>query len=287
MASADTSPSAAKSWSSAVLGAEGLYAGALPPPGFHFVNYTYYYAADALKGRHGGDVSAPPFTDFKARVLADVFRPIYVSKLRLFGANVAWHACIPVTRATQKSDFFEDTKSGLGDIYVSPLILGWHSPPWHWVAALDVICPTGEYYSGDVTTIGHNHWTFEPAFAVSYLGQSGLEASAKFMYDFHTEDPRLDYKEGQQLHIDWSVSQALGQARQWRVGLSGYMLRSLQDDKVNGSRISGSKEQVFAVGPSVAYRQGSLNVELKVMNEFAAKNRPEGTAAWLKLTYSF
>ena len=274
----------AASWSSAVLGAEGWYAGALPPPGMYLLNYTLYYSAHELKGEHGGHVSALPLTDFEARVVADVIRPLYVSDKTILGANPAWHMCIPVLTMRQKTDYWSDVTEGLGDVYVSPLILGWHNPPWHYVAALDVITPTGHYSRG-ITTVGHNHWTFEPAFAISYIGESGFSASTKLMYDIHTEDHRADYKEGQQFHLDYNVGYSLGEKGQWRVGLCGYFLQSMEEDKLNGHRIDGSEEGVAAIGPTVSYQAGKLNVEVKVQREFDAENRPEGTAAWLKLIY--
>jgi len=276
----------ARSWSSAVLGAEGWYAGALPPPGLHLINYTLYYRAHDLKGAHGGHVGGPPLTDYKARVVADVFRPIYVSDKTILGANPAWHMCIPVVAMRQSTDFWSDSMEGLGDIYVSPLILGWHSPPWHYVAGLDVICPTGHYSSHDLTTIGHNHWTFEPAFAVSYIGESGFSASTKIMYDLHTEDHTTNYKEGDQLHLDYNVGYCFGENRQWKVGLCGYFLQSMEEDEVDFHRLEGSQERVAAIGPTVSYQAGKLNVTLKVQKEFDAENRPEGTSAWLKLIYS-
>jgi len=277
----------ARSASSAILGAEGWYAGALPPPGFHLVDYNLYYRANEIKGRRGRHVTGAPFTDFRAPVYANVIRPIYVSDRTILGANPAWHVCIPIVYKEMKSDFFSQSKVGLGDIYVSPLILGWHRPPWHWVAALDVIVPTGRYDRNDTVTIGNNHWTFEPAFAVSYIGQSGFSASTKLMYDIHTEDHALDYKEGDQFHLDYNVGYAWGQKRQWRAGLCGYFLTTLEEDEQNGSRLPGSEESVFAIGPTLAYQLGRLNIEAKVQREMGAENRPEGTAGWLKLIYSF
>jgi len=276
-----------RSASSAILGAEGWYAGALPPPGVHLLNYTLYYTAHELKGENGGDAKSPPFTDFDARVVAQVIRPIYVSEKKLFGANMAWQAVIPIVAKRQTSDFFDDSMEGLGDIYVSPLLLSWHKPPFHYAAGLDIITPTGNYSSHDITTIGNNHWTFEPAFAVSYLSKSGLCASTKLMYDYHTEDHKLDYQEGQQFHLDYNVGYQFGPEKHWKAGLCGYWLTSLEEDELDRDRLSGSEERVFAIGPTLGYGKDNWLVVLKAQKEFEAENRPEGTAYWLKIVYSF
>ncbi len=284
---ADTTPLDAKSTSSAILGAEGLYVGALPPPGFYLIDYTLYYRATEFHGHHGGDVNTPPFTDFEAWALANVVRGLYVANTTILGANPAWHVVIPYVHKSLSSDFFDQDKTGLGDIYVSPIILGWHRPPWHWAAGLDVIMPTGKYHKGDVNNIGNNHWTFEPAAALSYIGESGFMADTKLMYDFHTEDHALDYREGQQFHLDYNVGYAFGAQKQWRAGICGYYLTSLQNDKFEDKTIHGSKEKVFAIGPAVSYQLGRLSIEVKVQKEIMAQNRPEGVATWLKLIYAF
>lgn len=283
----DMPPPNSRSASSAVLGAEGLYAGALPPPGFHLLNYSFYYRAHELKGKGGGHVSSPPFTDFKARAFANIIRPIYVSDKKILGANPAWHVVVPLVAKTLTSDFFEDSEEGLGDIYISPLILGWHRPPWHWVAGLDLITPTGDYQKHGVTTIGNNHWTFEGAVAVSYMPESGFSASTKLMYDIHTEDRSAKYKEGDQFHLDYDVGYSFGANRQWRAAACGYFLTSLEDDHFNHDRIDGSKERVFAVGPGFFYSKGKLTVGVKVQKEMRARNRPQGTASWIKIIYSY
>ncbi len=285
--SADTIPAGARSASSAILGAEAFCCGALPPPGFHLLDYNLYYSAHKLKGRNGVEVEAAPFTDFKASAFATVLRPIYVSEATLFGANMAWQVVIPLVHKHQESNFFDDTMDGVGDIYVSPLILGWHKPPWHWAVGLDVITPTGHYSRTDITTIGNNHWTFEPAAAISYIGENGLHADVKLMYDFHTRDSALDYREGEQFHLDYNVGLMLGKDKTWKVGVSGYWLTSTEDDSGPGGTIANSEEKVFAIGPSVMYQKGKLLVEARLQFEMEAQNRPEGTVGWLKIGYSF
>ena len=276
-----------KSTSSAILGAEGWYAGALPPPGFHVLDYTLYYTAHELKGQDGGHVSAPPFSDYDARVVAQVIRPLYVSDKKLLGGNMLWHAVIPLVAKRQSSDFFKDSMEGLGDVYVSPLTLAWHKPPFHWAAGLDVIMPTGDYSDTDITTIGNNHWTFEPAFAASYMAKSGFCASTKLMYDYHTEDHDLDYQEGEQFHLDYNVGYRFGPKKAWKAGLGGYWLTSLEEDELNGNSLNNSEEAVWAIGPTVGFDSPPWSVALKAQDEFAAQNRPQGTSYWLKVIYSF
>lgn len=276
-----------RSTSSAILGAEGWYAGALPPPGFHMLNYTLYYNAHVMKGEDGGEVDSPPFTGFNTSVLAQVIRPMYVSDTKILGGNLLWHAVVPILDKRQSSDFFRDSEGGLGDIYLNPATLAWHKPPFHWAAGLDIIAPTGEYDEDQLTNVGNNHWTLEPVFAASYLGKSGFCASTKLMYDYHTENDDIDYQEGQQFHLDYNLGYRFGSRGAWKAGLCGYWLTSLEDDTLNGDTLHGSGERVCAAGPTIQYGIKGLSVALKAQQEFEAENRPEGTSYWLKVIYSF
>ena len=287
-APADDKPAPkSRSTSSAILGAEGWYAGALPPPGWHILDYTLYYNAHEMKGQDGGNVDAPPFTGFNTSVIAQVIRPMYVSDTKILGGNVLWHAVIPILDKRQSSDFFRGSEGGLGDIYLNPITLAWHKPPFHYAAGLDVIAPTGEYDEDQMVNVGNNHWTLEPAFAVSYLSKSGFCASTKLMYDYHTENHDIHYQEGQQFHLDYNVGYRFGKNGAWKAGIGGYWLTSLEDDTLNDDTLHGSEERVYAAGPTIQYAGGNWSVALKAQEEFQAKNRPEGTSYWLKLIYSF
>lgn len=278
--------------SSAILGTEDYFAGALPPPGFHFIDYLAYYTADELKDSDGKKVPL----DFELDVLADVLRPIFVSDIEVLGASLAWHAVIPVVyQATKVKDFgASDYQFGLGDMYFSPFLLGWHSDLFHCVAGLDIIAPTGQYDRDDFASIGNNHWTFEPAVAVSLIHPDGFDVDLKLMYDIHTKNTddddgsggKQDYLCGQQFHLDYNAGLAV--LDQLRLGVCGYYLIGLQDDEINGEKVEDSKEQVFAVGPSAMFSLSpSLSLVGKAQFETYAENRPLGAMYWLKAVASF
>jgi len=270
--------------SAAINGAECWWSGALPPPGFHYINYTLYYFADDFKDGDGDTYVTPPFADFEAHVAANVFRPIYVADLNILGATPAWHMVIPVLYKSLESDFIDDDVFGLSDVYFSPLILGWHSKNVHGVVGLDIIAPIGTYDEDDVANVGVNHWTFELAGALTVMSNDGWSGSMKLMYDIHTENDDTDILTGQQIHGDWNVGYS---ADEWRAGLSGYFLKGVQDDEVNGVEVPDSKEQVVAVGPSIQWHRGPLAVIVRSQWEFAVENRPQGVSNWLKVIYSF
>ncbi len=280
---ADEPPPPMPGNSSAILGTEDYFAGALPPPGFHFINYLAYYYADELRDEDGD--RAP--MDFRTNVAANVFRGIYVSEIEVLGANLGWHLVVPlVYQDMEIKGLFDESRAGIGDIYFSPFLLGWHWDILHLVAGLDIIAPTGQYNRRRNVNIGSNQWTFEPAVAASLILPEGLTVDLKLMYDFHTENPDTKVRTGQQFHLDYNVGYAV--IDNFRLGVGGYYLIGVQDDRVDGTRVPDSRQQVLAAGPSALYSfNPGLHLVGKVQFETLVENRPRGIFSWLKLIYSF
>ena len=130
-------------------GADDFMAGLVPPPGTYLMLYSNYYSADRYKDDNGDDYDAGPLADVDVSVWANVLRLVHVTDIRILGANWAVQTLIPVL----DMDFefgapfhgLGDSKFGLGDIIVDPLLLAWHWKHFHWAAGLDIFLPTGSY----------------------------------------------------------------------------------------------------------------------------------------------
>ena len=280
-------------------GAEDFVVGALPPPGVYLKNYFALFQKDRLMDDDGKKVPV----DFEADVTVVVPRFIWVTSKTLFGASYGVQAFFPMHwTEVRSSDLGIDAdESGLGDIILTPLILGWHfSPNFHVVAALDIWAPTGDYERDDPASqiLSKNHWTFEPVVAVTYL-RNGFDFSAKFMYDFNTKNDSYnllgvgegELEPGQEFHIDWALSYAKNEGL--RYGISGYAYWQTTKDEFDadagGPTIKGEKGVVYAAGPTIKYwpNQGRFSATLKHQWEFGAENLPEGQTSWLNLIWVF
>ena len=277
-------------------GAETWLAGALPPPGNYFLNYFGYYSGDLVDGSGKKVPGAGVDAWFNA------FRFVQITEHKILGGNWGWHVIVPVVHQDVNLGFGGKSKVGLGDITVNPFVLSWHTKNWHWAAALDINLPVGAYKSGDPrTSIGANYWSVEPIFAFTYLGDTGWEVSAKFMYNIKSKnkdfrqplafsDPKATYESGDEFHMDYLVGKRFGP---WAVGLSGYYLKQTTNDKVNGQTIGvgpggiwseGRKGEVFAIGPTVSYTtKGGVHFTGQWNRETSAENRFEGDKFILKL----
>lgn len=274
-------------------GAENWLAGAVPPPGGYFINYSGYYSGKLKDG------SANTVPDAKVGAWFNAFRYVRTTNKKILGGNWGWHVIAPVVSQKMELGGNKNTVSGLGDITIDPFILSWHSDNWHWATGLDILVPTGTYKQGEPTrSLGANYWSFEPLFAFTYLNKQGWEVSAKFMYNFKTANKdfrpapditKMKYKSGDEFHMDFLVGKHIGN---WGLGVSGYYLQQTTNDKLDGAVISsaagpwsrGRKGRVLAFGPSVNYSSKSgTQFIAQWQHETMVHNRFAGDKFWLKL----
>lgn len=292
-------------------GAEAFMIGAAPPPGFHFINYLYYYSADELtnaKGKNSGLLD-------DATVLAEVARFIWISNYQILGANYGQHLFLLAT--DREMDFKVPVGPNLKKHYHStdapyviwaPFLLTWHlmQGQLHVVFDLaDIYVPLSNEDKNDLSSMGRNYWTFEPVLAATWMPTPELEFSVKLMYDINTRQDDycpgppvlIDRTPGDEFHMDFGASYAV--MPNLRVGLNGYYYRQLEDDDFHGmdaypsalrsalSEIEGEQGQVWALGPGIMYQHKNFMATLRGQWEFESKNRPEGQNVWFKVIYSF
>ena len=265
-------------------GAEGFDSGMVPPPGFHLVHYDLFYGSSSLKDNNGDDVPAAALPgEFDLFVFADVTRLIYISKSTVLGGNWGMHVFVPIMRVSN----FGTSRTGLGDIIVDPFILSWHRPNFHAALGLDIYLPTGSYDKTKLVNPGSNFVTFEPIFAFTARSNSGLGWSMKWHYDINTENSDTKLKPGQEIHFDYALGYDVRPT--CTLGVAGYFYQQVTDDEADGVAVTDQRARVFSIGPGIrfAFPPQRLMLEFRPCFEFGAKNRPQGSALWAKLVYSF
>jgi len=279
-------------------GAEGIMAGALPPPGLYYLNYLTHYSADRLNDKNGNRVQFAPGinADFHVNVSANVSRFVYMTNVEIAGGSLGFYALAPLVHLSGSLNAVPGitstnsrTKSGLGDISVASLV-AWHGKNWHAASGVEITMPTGQYDKTQAFNIGRNYWTIQPIFAGTVLTDNGLELSGKFMYDFNTENTDTKYTSGQEFHFDYAAAYHMGP---WTFGGQGYFYKQVSNDHgtmANGVRAidyDGNKGQVFAAGPAIKYDYKNMSLEVKYQKEVLVENKTEGDKYWLKLIWAF
>lgn len=268
-------------------GAENWFTGALPPAGWYYINYFGYYTGELRSGT-GDKVNVGGSTPSVSAVF-NAFRILDITKLKIAGADYGVHAIVPVVYQSINMGGTNSVTS-VGDITIDPLVLGWHHPQWHAVAAFDVNLPTGNYEKNDPRVcVGAHYYAFEPLLALSYMPKSGWEASAKLMYNIKTTNQATNYHSGQEFHVDYLAGKHV---KSWMLGASGYELKQTTDDTVAGQMVAavpglfnaGRRGQVLAVGPSVAYdTKRHMMFMAQWQHETLVRNRFGGDKVWFKM----
>ena len=275
-------------------GAEGYSAAALPPPGTYFLGYALHYEADRF---NDGDGNAEFLPNFDAEANAVVARLVHNTGVKILGADWTVHVIQPIVDLDVSIAGSGDDTTGLGDMTVNPILLGWHNANGlHVTTGVDVNIPIGSYDPTKLSNIGRNHWNIEPLVAVAYYPKSGFTFDLKMMYDinFTNKDGAItpfnpngaDYRSGNEFHADFAIGQQLGKVK---LGVSGYYYKQTTDDKVDDpvaqaglDALNGFKGEAFAAGPSIAVAAGKVLLIGSWQHEFSSTYRPQGDKFWLK-----
>lgn len=261
------------------LGAEGVLAGALPPPGVYLLTYYQNYKADDFVGSDGKTL----IPDFDIDAKAIVPRLVWMTEQKLLGAQLGFYAAQPLVDLRLKMAGERDHNTGLGDLIFAPM-LGWHQGNHHWAAAIETIFPTGDYDQNQLANIGKNYYTFRPILAYSYSDPKGWDISTKMSYSFNTKNDDTQYQSGDYFAADYSIGYKLHP--HLLLAVEGYTFKQFDSDEANGINVD-FKGQALAYGPGIYYQKDGWALEAKYLKETQVENRPKGDATWLKFVWSF
>ncbi len=280
-------------------------------PGVYFQTNYQHYSADRANGNDGKPVvAATPQPGVSARadshVTGDVLalRGTWLSEARWGEGKLGVSATLPIVRSqvqvsptilggpvlpavvagvNAQAAAASGTREGLADMEIAPFI-DFQDDESRVTFAMAVVAPTGDYDRARPVNPGAgNFWTLRPIVTVSKVFDSGWELGARNTYSFNTENRDTHYTSGQYLHSD--LSALYGLKGGFKVGAGGYAVYQTTSDKGVGAPANGNRARVFGLGPALSWQSesGVWGLEAKVLKEFEAKNRPEGTVAWLRL----
>lgn len=262
------------------LGNESYMTGALPPPGTYGMVFFRSNHFDALKDNNGNNLPV----DFKltANVVAPRF--VWVPSVKALGGDMVLHAIAPLVDLNVKLNGATQSKRGLGDMVVG-IGTGYHlSPNLHVIPAIDVIAPTGDYKAGDLANLGNNHWGIQPMVNVTYVNGTGFNGDIKAMYTFNSTNRATDYRNGQELVIDYDAGVGLGNG--WGVGVGGYYYRQMTNDQLAGQDVLNNKARGVGFGPAIKYDSGKgWFVTGKWQADSGVRNHAAGNSLVIKAVF--
>lgn len=260
------------------LGATGFFDG-MGGPGVLIQETPSYYFSDTVFDSEGrvlpieGNIESIATTTLIARLTEKQF----------LGGYYGYEVLIPLARV----EAFGHLGSGLGDIGVSPFMIQWTDSrlfgrPYKHRLNLFFNLPAGAYDSQERVNIGSNAVSFNPYYAATLEVSENVEVSTRihYLWNGKNESPNIleeaeSTQAGQAFHLNLSASYRVSE--HLRIGVSGYALTQVNEHRLNGQDMAGSKERIYAVGPGVGYYNGKFTLNFYSYFESGARNRPEGT----------
>jgi hypothetical protein len=197
----------------------------------------------------------------------------------------------PVTRtATVASRVrIEDEEEGFGDILVNPVALGWHGEGYDVTATYGFYAPTGAYDEGRLANVGLGFWTHQWQGATYCYLDKNKATALMFMttYEFHSKKYDKDVTPGQNMTIEYGVSQYLHERVE--VGVTGYHQWQISRDHGHYTSRKDVYDRINGLGGQLTLWpiKQRLNVIGKVNWEYGARHRFQGLGAVVNATYIF
>ncbi len=266
--------------------------GAVPGPGTYFFEYIQVYQSDEFKDRDGNDIPGGPQASF----VLSMNQLAHISTKTVLGGNLGIDVLQPIGQLHGQGNFGSGgpavtaNPGPMGDLVVGPFIQWFNTNllgrPFLHRAELDVVLPTGQFDKKYILNPGANLWTIEPYYAFTWFLTPQFSTSWRLHYAYNTKNDDTEVKPGQLFHLNYSFEYEA--VKDLRLAVTGYYIKQLTEDEVNGTELDGSKEQAFAIGPAIHWiSKGGLAFGLKTQFESSVENRPAGNRTTFRLTYKF
>ncbi|CAM5794556.1 transporter [Ottowia pentelensis] len=239
-----------------VAGVEGIQAASAPPPGDYYLAYLVHYDIDNFRVP-GSDAKLPGSNTGSVTALANRF--IKITNVKVFGADYGFEAIVPVIRTSLDIHAvgLRDSGTGIGDVYLGPLVLAWHGIRWDSVAAAGIWLDTASTSSPGAPGKGYKSAMLTGGGTYYFDQEKSVTGSVLFRYERHGRKAS-GVRPGDQLSMEWGIGKNFGQ---YSLGVVGYSQWQLGND--SGAQVSQGNSQRHAVGLEVNYPAAAAGVFLK------------------------
>jgi hypothetical protein len=273
-------------------GMSAVNSGSVAAPGWSYSNLFIVNSRDERAGPDGETLATG-----EQSVLLDLNTFSWGSREPVFaGARFAAAATIILSRNSLESDVEGSLGggSGLGDLFIQPLMLGWTKGQYDWRAAYGIVAPTGRFEAGADDNVGSGYWTHALSSGLTYRlpDGRGSSVSAFFMYELHGRQETTDVRPGDTLTLDasWMYSLPGPAGRRAQLGVVGYAQWQLSDKRGPDVTPEQANERyrVYALGLAGSMGLGERSgLAFKFFRELDARSTFEGYSAQLSASVAF
>jgi hypothetical protein len=285
------------------LGDFGVQSGTQPAPGFYAALFYYRYSTDTIKDVDGNTVRLAPNAPGSIGLSAVAPIAWYVSKTKVLGANVGAMAVLPFANAALEAPAFQSDRpidTGIADMLLRPIDLGWHSEHADVVAGFQVYIPTGRYTPGGSDNLGKGMWTYEPfvGATVFFDEKKTLSLATTAYWELHGNKEDSDVKVGQILTLQGGLGKSfLGGGL--IIGAAYYAQWKVTKDRLREFVLPGgdeigvdfpNKHKVFGFGPDVTLPIATKSklyalVNIRYLWETGARVKTQGQTLVVTATF--
>jgi hypothetical protein len=276
----------------------GLQSGTQAPPGLYVVPLYLDYSADTLRD-NDGDRLAPLGGGGSINAQALIAGLLWVSDKKILGGNYGFSVYPGVTNNALELPALQmdsKTSTGLADIYVQPIILGWNAERADYTAGIGIYAPTGEYTAGGDSNRGLGMWSYElfGGTTVYFDKAKTWHFAATAFYETHGKKDGTDVRVGDILTIEGGLGKSFKEGA-INVGLAYYAQWKLTNDDFGLGLVPPGgpifeKHRVYGFGPEVSLPLASKTklfgfLNLRYFWETGARTTLEGNTFLATFTF--
>jgi hypothetical protein len=224
---------------------------------------------------------------------------MWTSVKKVLGARFAFLADLPVVDTSLRSEDFGNVSAGggFGDSFYQPVTLGWSLSRADIMVGYGFTPPTGKFEPEVIVNVNSGFWSHSPfAGQTVYLTKNkGTAVTAYEAYEFHGKQKGTDIRLGQNIDLDYSITQAVpfqNGGILLQIGAVGYGQYQTTDDRgpgIDPAVARNSHYRVNALGPAVNIilpeRKTSLGV--RFFKEFANVSTFQGQSLQIYAQITF
>lgn len=265
-------------------------------PGWYFQFYSQYYATHRFLDAQGkllGGVPSPRFKEWNT-----AYQLIYLSQKDIFGlGNFGFDIALPVVgyaRIQPNSLGITSSGGGLGDLIFGvfaqalPVFRG-DRPLYVHRFEFVVSIPTGKNKLPLKTINPGNGVAFiDPYWSATLYFTPEFSASWRVSYLWVSENHKIHLKAGDAIHGTFAIEYEI--LTRLFLGINGYFLEQIKDNKLNGVKIPDSRERVVGIGVGGLYSFARRFASVLLANlywETDVRNRTQGFRFFLRYLRHF
>lgn len=252
-----------------------------PLPGWYLTEYLPYYHANKFLDAQGQLLEG--VTSPHLNAIYSVTQMTYLSKKQFLKGNIGLTAVWPIalySHVNKNLLHITDSGSGVSDLLMG-IFLQWetikHNDRPIFVNRLEFAAsfPAGKYKVKKSINPGNNFFYLNPYWAATLFFTPQFAASWRLYYLWNGTNKKLHLQAGQAIHMNYDIEYNF--YKKWWIGINGYFLQQLTNNKLFGASVPNSQERVIGIGPgALCFLPKKFILSANLYFETEVRNRPQG-----------